>query len=729
MHSNHEALPFFPVSIEHAKRKAKQLLRQFPSIDSLQKSQEVTARAMGLANWHVLDRALKSGRPKTVFDEDLPVKHLPARTGCQMSALRAIPGATLLQIARFLPVWRLTAAPMSEPSSSKDEPELRSGTIRELAANYKWPTFVAGEFAVAPSDITFPVTRNDIETGHLRKFAQMLHNFPAYRKCPVDTLYLHLVRAFGYPDETSMIEASNNCRVDEAFLPDQLFELANLLCWRLYELGAGPLGSGREAVARTLQLCHMDVSMAIPLVGSGNVRDSDHWSRLNVPGLKVEDCEAEFGDTRCALRKDGLLLSRPYISDAKSMVEELWSPACGKSAVEVKADIAQDAIVPLEEYLEMRGLNCCPAGIQPITYIQRNNTIVGFSFRCGPANLYLNAVYPPDGKALLKALECLWRKTPVPPGIAPNFLPKTMLATPFYENSDLGLENIVPQRWPSATSRPAVQDLEAWERVPVNVGNEGLDMAVTVQLMGNMWKRSIPQFNISEIQGLLGFALSPSPSATTWLPQLVPLALDNQTCTDIHRVLSTCPDYLAKEWSYLKTEAGQQEYVEIVVSLSRSPLFKQEHRRDEWVCLSSSVGPFMLAERWPKLLEVAPKQLEATAAWHWGKHDVGDVFGNSGLLFLARALAAGLGITGGRVNFQNKAAILFSVIHLYRRSRQKILGNGTSGYIIGISDEALRLYTLLEEIENFVDRTDTDELAPFLTVLEDKGGEFINLGG
>lgn len=60
--------PFAPAKIEFAKKKAKELCEEVTDL-SLAQSQEAIARALGWADWHALDQAIKRGTPPSPPDE------------------------------------------------------------------------------------------------------------------------------------------------------------------------------------------------------------------------------------------------------------------------------------------------------------------------------------------------------------------------------------------------------------------------------------------------------------------------------------------------------------------------------------------------------------------------------------------------------------------------------------------------------------------------------------
>ncbi|WP_124715355.1 hypothetical protein [Burkholderia stagnalis] len=113
---------FVPSNIAHAKRKAKQLRRAFPSL-TLSSAQQVTAEALGFDDWHALERAVQSGIPASPLDSQNTASELVERHRYQTVVLARRLNIPEGDAGTYLPTWGLTHESRSKVSDRANWPE------------------------------------------------------------------------------------------------------------------------------------------------------------------------------------------------------------------------------------------------------------------------------------------------------------------------------------------------------------------------------------------------------------------------------------------------------------------------------------------------------------------------------------------------------------------------------------------------------------------------------
>jgi hypothetical protein len=103
-------IPFVPLDFEYAKRKAKQLRREYPALSNSM-SLKVTVLAMGHATDFDLRKTLACGT-LPLYDDDLTLNEKYVRTGVQLRALLTFIDVSEKAATEFLQHWKLCAAPL-----------------------------------------------------------------------------------------------------------------------------------------------------------------------------------------------------------------------------------------------------------------------------------------------------------------------------------------------------------------------------------------------------------------------------------------------------------------------------------------------------------------------------------------------------------------------------------------------------------------------------------------
>lgn len=98
---------FVPETLEHAKRKAKHLRSALPHL-SLGRAQQITAKAMGHADWHALEEVVKAGAVPSALNDRFGRQPALERTLVQLEALMDDEVASEWDLFKFLQVWRPT---------------------------------------------------------------------------------------------------------------------------------------------------------------------------------------------------------------------------------------------------------------------------------------------------------------------------------------------------------------------------------------------------------------------------------------------------------------------------------------------------------------------------------------------------------------------------------------------------------------------------------------------
>ena len=112
---------FIPATIDYAKRKAKHLRSRFPQLTP-GPAQQLTAKAMGHADWHALEEAVKQHRPPSSLNDNSSVQPAFDRVAFQMCVLcetlkSAESNIRDIDVLKFLESWQLTGP---FPSDEKD---------------------------------------------------------------------------------------------------------------------------------------------------------------------------------------------------------------------------------------------------------------------------------------------------------------------------------------------------------------------------------------------------------------------------------------------------------------------------------------------------------------------------------------------------------------------------------------------------------------------------------
>jgi ribosomal protein S18 acetylase RimI-like enzyme len=110
---------FLPATIDYAKRKAKHLRSHYPHL-TLGRAQQLTAKAMGHADWHALEEAVKQSLPPSALNNNSSVQPAYDRITAQMCVLCDALKATDkdsgdFAVLKFLEAWQLTGPFPSDP--------------------------------------------------------------------------------------------------------------------------------------------------------------------------------------------------------------------------------------------------------------------------------------------------------------------------------------------------------------------------------------------------------------------------------------------------------------------------------------------------------------------------------------------------------------------------------------------------------------------------------------
>lgn len=101
--------PFTPTSIEYAKGKAKHLRKLVADANlSLAMAQQVTAKALGHADWHALDQCIKAAQSPSALSHMLPPAEQAERWRHQRDTLLSVPAIAPSTIPDVLKDWSLT---------------------------------------------------------------------------------------------------------------------------------------------------------------------------------------------------------------------------------------------------------------------------------------------------------------------------------------------------------------------------------------------------------------------------------------------------------------------------------------------------------------------------------------------------------------------------------------------------------------------------------------------